>query len=134
MQQKTRAFTLIELLVVIALIGILASITIVVLVSQRLIAKTAANQASIRSVVPVMQVCADRSGSINSPQSAGGNQICALADVDDVYPPLVGDWEYEASAVQSGATFYFRACDDGCTPGNTQIECRQTGCDKPTTI
>lgn len=135
---RSRGFTLIELLVVIALIGILASITIVVLASQRIVAKTAANQASIRSVVPVLQVCVDRGGSMQAPVAS--DPICTgVAELDDTYPPLKGDWDWDNDPSSWGPTmtgFLYRACDDNgtCTPGEKQISCTENGCTKPTTI
>lgn len=121
-----RGFTLIELLVVIAIIGILASVVLAGLGSQRERARLASAQSTLRSIVPVAQICVDGGGNVANAAPVAGDDICSDPDiVDDVYPILPTDWAYTPSTDVGTDNFQLGATD--ATAGNT-VTCTQTGC------
>jgi prepilin-type N-terminal cleavage/methylation domain-containing protein len=75
--KKIKGFTLIELLVVVAIIGILASIVLVVLSSVRAKSKAAAFKSTISSMIPAMNMCEDAKRDFSSYSNFGNRQICA---------------------------------------------------------
>src|SRR3989344_5189529 len=95
MGNRNKGFTLIELLVVIAVIGILATIVLVVLGNVRQRAKDTAVLSSLSSVVPVAQLCIDGNQNLNAP--APDNKVCELGGIDK-YPELPANsgWAYVA--------------------------------------
>ncbi|MCK5080601.1 MAG: type II secretion system protein [Candidatus Moranbacteria bacterium] len=85
-----KGFTLIELLVVVAIIAILAGIVLVSLNSARDRSRKASLQSTLASIMPTAAMCVNDGGSIQNPTSAttGGNDICDLSDIDEVWPAL----------------------------------------------
>jgi prepilin-type N-terminal cleavage/methylation domain-containing protein len=145
MYKTTRGFTLIELLVVIAIIGILASVVLAGLGSQRDRARQVSVISSARSVVPVITACVDGGGAINGTRGDtlnGGtaSTICSNAAIaDDVWPNISnqGSWTYEIGTT-TGSDWSFIVYDDTATAntwnaGEVGVLCTLNGCTAATT-
>lgn len=137
--QTKRGFTLIELLVVIAIIGILASVVLAGLGTQRDSAREASALSGARSMVPVAQVCRDQGETISAPAagSQGGDASCSdpFAVGSETYVALPGDWEWSSTVTNTGASdFSFTAFRDNVTANNSidsgerRIDCNQNNC------
>lgn len=143
MYKTSRGFTLIELLVVIAIIGILASVVLAGLGSQRDRARQVSVISSARSAVPVMTACADAGEDFSLPAnttSDGGDDICSDTGVaSDTWPDISGQggWVYEVGAHGAGSNWNFVAYkddgDDDWEDGEPGIVCSIIGCTTATT-
>lgn len=107
--QTKRGFTLIELLVVIAIIGILASVVLAGLGSQRDRARESSTLSSVRSIVPVATVCHDSGSYLNAPnqngQTAPTNTVCNNGTVaGDVWMSLPVGWYWGNAGGMQGDT------------------------------
>jgi prepilin-type N-terminal cleavage/methylation domain-containing protein len=87
--RNKKGFTLIEILVAIAIVGILASVVLVSMMSYRAKARSAKMLASLSSAVPSMVSCWGNSGTVASPSS--GADICDLSSGYGKWPSLAGD-------------------------------------------
>jgi len=127
-KNSTRGFTLIELLVVIAIIGILASVVLAGLSSQRDRARQASAISSARSVVPVATACIDANGTIQDPAAGtGGGLICNAGNITDTWPDITTtNWTYGNPANASGEDFTYTVTDGAITS-----TCSITGCTQP---
>jgi len=128
---------LIELLVVIAIIGILASVVLAGLESQRDRAREVSVISSARSVVPVATICVDGGGSlaaIAAGDETGGTDVCDDTGIaNDTWPDISNHdgWVYQI-VTDSGDNWSFRVCEgdasNACPNGQRGIECTLTGC------
>ncbi len=136
MYGRQRGFTLIELLVVIAIIGILATVVLAGLGSQRDKARETRALGSARSAVPVATICTDGLGTLANPTAgSGGGVVCTGGTiVPDVWPSIANtDWVY-AVTDNAGSDWGYRICKTACSAGNSQYTCNITGCTGPTVI
>lgn len=107
--QTKRGFTLIELLVVIAIIGILASVVLAGLGSQRDRARESSTLSSVRSIVPVATVCHDSGSYLNVPdqdgQTAPTNTVCNNSTIaGDLWMSLPVGWYWGNAGGMLGDT------------------------------
>lgn len=107
-KMNKKGFTLVELLVVVSIIGILAGIVLVSLNSGRERTRKASLQSTLSSIITVANMCVNDSGTINPPAgtgtSAGGNAICSLTDITEIWPVLnVSGAAYQY--IKSGPTY-----------------------------
>lgn len=140
----SRGFTLIELLVVIAIIGILATVVLAGLGSQRDKARETRALGSARSAVPVATICTDALSTLNTPAPADGSDgdlVCtSAAAAPDPWPSIVNQgWRYEIiNNGASGAAWSFRVCKEAvgtaCGTGDMQYVCNISGCTGPTAM
>jgi prepilin-type N-terminal cleavage/methylation domain-containing protein len=152
--KTTRGFTLIELLVVIAIIGILASVVLAGLGSQRDRARQVSVVSSARSVVPVATVCyddlsafadpgtnANAAAAADLPAVNGTDRICQDGSIaSDMWPDISnqGGWKYEIGNITSAAWEFAVYQDNGTTAndwenGEPGVVCSVTGCTPVTT-
>jgi len=104
MKKNTKGFTLVELLVVIAIIGILASVVLASLSSQRIKAQQTRAVQSVKSDVPLAMECFMKGNTVNVPTSGGF--ICG----------------------SSGPTWPASADLPGCTLGGDSTKATISGC------
>lgn len=110
-----------------AIIGILASIVLAGLGSQRDAAREASAMAAARSLVPVMTLCMDEGGSVERLDAqVAGEFICSDSTiVGDIYPELYGGWQYvEVQHTNDSDWFYLVVASD-----DRAISCTVQGCD-----
>jgi prepilin-type N-terminal cleavage/methylation domain-containing protein len=89
-----KGFTLIELLVVVAIIAILAGIVLVSLNSARTRSEKASLQSTMASVMPVLSMCVNDGGTIQTATpTVAGNDICGgtVTDITEDWPVLPTD-------------------------------------------
>ncbi len=111
--KNKKGFTLVELLVVIAIIGILASVVLVSLGSQRNRAREAGAIESVKSGMPLAVECMIRTGG-TVPTPALGGYICGTSG--PTWPASIGGCSL------SGDGAHTKAIITGCGTGNT-INC-----------
>lgn len=99
-----KGFTLIELLVVVAIIGILASVVLVGLGSQRNSARESSAFMSMKSVNPAAIVCMHDDQNLQDPDASGIKAICT-GSTDVWAGPLPSGWVYDTTNV-SGSCVY----------------------------
>jgi prepilin-type N-terminal cleavage/methylation domain-containing protein len=88
-------FSLIEILIVISIIGILATITTVVLISNRQKARTNSGKAKASSVTGAIATCRNDGSPISSFPIPWVDNVKICATVDDTWPNLSQDgWEW----------------------------------------
>jgi prepilin-type N-terminal cleavage/methylation domain-containing protein len=147
--KKHHGFTLIELLVVIAIIGILATVVLAGLGSQRERARESSAQSSARSVVPVATACVDANATTNigaddSVPTPGTTVICSDPLVaSDIWPNIATQgWAYHVSDGRATTgLFKFVACNPTggasptvCDVGDRGLVCTVNGCTVPTAL
>lgn len=110
-----------------AIVGILASIVLAGLGSQRDAAREASAMAAARSLVPVMTTCLGEGGGVERLDApVVGELICSDSTiVDDIYPELYGGWQYiEVQQTNDSDLFYLVVAND-----ERAISCTVQGCD-----
>jgi prepilin-type N-terminal cleavage/methylation domain-containing protein len=125
MMKTKRGFTLIELLVVIAIIGILASVVLAGVSSQRQRAQDVSALQSARSAVPVAIICHDDSKDLNQPvaiPTATTPQV-AICLGSESWPKLPTGWSWGTLTNPTAENWQFVATGNGNT-----ITCNVNGC------
>jgi len=118
MKNKIKGFTLVELLVVIAIIGILASVVLVSLASQRDRAKWSNVVSGAASLAPYAAECYMRGVSLNTapdPYTAG-TAICPGSSLD--YPNPAFSQGLTCKYGATTATSFTVKCDTSATGAN----------------
>jgi hypothetical protein len=124
---KVMFFLLVVVLGGIAVLGVLASTVLVGLSNQREGTRDVSAITTARSVVPIMMICKDVGGSVESRRPRAGDVICSeTASVDDVYPELPEGWEYGAVRNELDMNFSFSVID---TMNGTAYVCTIHGCE-----
>ena len=142
--RKNKGFTLIELLIVIFIIGILASIVLVLISSAKNKAKKSSVQSSLGSIVSAGVMCRDGGGTIQG--GDGGDNICNPASIiNSTYPSIEvcgsnavdtqftvdqGDsYDWQIILSNCGGASGFTDCNDSFPPSNAY--CDSNGCHFP---
>ncbi|MBP9749118.1 MAG: hypothetical protein KBD21_00035 [Candidatus Pacebacteria bacterium] len=111
----------------IALVGVFASIMLASLSSQREAAWEASVTNTARSIVPLMTLCRDAGGSVESPAPQVGDFICSETSFieDNTYPALPKGWEYGSAEDGPELEFSFSIFN---TENGATYACSVQGC------
>jgi prepilin-type N-terminal cleavage/methylation domain-containing protein len=128
---NSEGFTLLELMTVIAIIGILASAIMVSLSVQKKRAVVGRVLTEMSATMQNIYLCKSDDGTINSPDSTGGNDLCKINETDNpnyVQWPALGENEGLSSSYTAGGDFngndwYYGVNADTSAGGEDNICC-----------
>jgi prepilin-type N-terminal cleavage/methylation domain-containing protein len=108
-----RGFTLIEIMVAIAIIGIMAAVVLVSMQSYGIKARSAKAIAQASSAVASMVGCWGNAGTVNNPNTHGGNDICSGMSGFGAWPDMTQiDYSYSGVTGTSSSDFFFTVTGD----------------------
>ncbi len=127
-QHHQRGFTILELLVVVAIIGLLSSVVLASLNSQRAKARIAAVQTAAGTVQAAATLCIDGEGTLVPPAGTPpSGPICLFIGLTNaLWPalPVAGGWVYAIiDDGSAGRSFEFTITGD-----DRVISCTLSGC------
>lgn len=140
MAKKNKAFTLIELLVVVAIIGILATVVTIGLISAKKKSTYASFKTTMRSIIPMADDCVNSGGQI-WPPNPGANRyiICSLDNLSQNNPKF-GKWPSLPKGCTNTLNYAIfnsstpnlwrieKKCDDLCWAGDLDTNTKNDGC------
>ncbi|MFO7807337.1 MAG: type II secretion system protein [Candidatus Moraniibacteriota bacterium] len=125
---KNEGFTLIEMIIAVAVLAIVSGAILVSISGQKEKAESNRILTEASATVQPIMMCLSDGGSVNSPNSNGGNNICNISPEYGQWPETSSsDFSYGSSSFPAGGDWSFEVSD-----GNYDINCSNdlNGCEK----